>query len=236
MSDSRKLSQPSPSNQIQSFLEQVAKTPAIAPNAGKGRLLFALDATASREPTWQEARRLQADMFDVAASSGGLAIQLCYYRGLADFFATPWLTQSRDLKARMERVECLGGLTQIRRVLEHAVHEARRERVNAMVFIGDCVEEDADTLTHLAGQLGVLNTRVFLFQEGDDPTAERIFRQIAKLSGGAHCHFDAGSARQLGDLLGAVAAYAAGGQAALETYGRIRGGLALQLTHQIPKR
>lgn len=236
MSDFRKLSPPSPSSQIQSFLEQVAKTPAITPRAGTGRLLFALDATASREPTWREARRLQAGMFDVAASLGGLTIQLCHYQGLADFVTTPWLTQARDLQARMERVECLGGLTQIGRVLEHAVHEARRDGVNAVVFIGDCVEEDADTLSHLAGQLGVLDTRVFLFQEGEDPAAERIFRHIARLSGGAHCHFDAGSARQLGDLLGAVAVYAAGGRAALENHGRARGGLALALTHQISPR
>lgn len=236
MNDSRKLSIPSPSGQIQSFLEQIAKTPARVPSAGAGRLLFALDATASREPTWQEARRLQASMFDVAADAGGLAIQLCYYRGMADFFATPWLTQARDLKARMERVECLGGLTQIGRVLRHAVGEARRERVNAVVFVGDCVEEDADRLSQLAGQLGVLNTPVFLFQEGDDPAAGRVFRHLAKLSGGAHCHFDAGSARQLGDLLGAVAAYAAGGQDALEKFGRDRGGLALQLTHQVTRR
>jgi hypothetical protein len=236
MNDSRKPSTPSPSGQIQSFLEQVAKIPARALSAGPGRLLFALDATASREPTWQEARRLQSDMFEVAASAGGLAIQLCYYRGIADFFATPWLSQARELKARMDRVECQGGLTQIGRVLEHAVREARRDRVNAVVFVGDCVEEEADQLSQLAGQLAVLNTPIFLFQEGVDPEAGRVFRHIARLSGGAHCHFDAGSARQLSELLGAVAAYAAGGQAALEKFGRARGGLALQLTHQVTRR
>lgn len=233
MNDSRKTLQPSPAGAIQSFLEQVAKTPA---GTTGGRLIFALDATASREPTWREARRLQAEMFEVAAASGGLAIQLCHYRGLADFSVSPWLTEARDLKARMERVACLGGLTQIGRVLEHAIAEARRARVNAVVFIGDCVEEAADALSHLAGQLGVLDTRLFLFQEGDDPEAERVFRHLAQLSGGAHCRFDAGSARQLGDLLGAVAAYAAGGHAALERFGRDRGGLARQLTHQLTRR
>lgn len=233
MNDPRKTIQPSSAGAIQSFLEQVAKTPA---NAAGGRLIFALDATASREPTWREARRLQADMFEVAAATGGLAIQLCHYGGLADFAVSPWLTQARDLKARMKRVECLGGLTQIGRVLEHAVAEARRARVNAVVFVGDCVEEAADTLSHLAGQLGVLDTRLFLFQEGDDPEADRVFRHLARLSGGAHCRFDAGSARQLGDLLGAVAAYAAGGQVALEHFSRHRGGLAQQLTHQLTRR
>ena len=235
MSDSRKLSPPSPAGQIQSFLEQVAKTPVKAAS-GAGRLLFALDATASREPTWREAQRLQTQMFEVAAAAGGLTIQLCYYRGLADFSVSPWLTEPRALKARMANVECLGGLTQLGRVLDHAVRETRRARLNAVVFIGDCVEEDVDALSQLAGQLGVLGTPVFLFQEGHDPQAAQAFRHLAQLSGGAHCHFDAGSARQLADLLGAVAAYAAGGRAALERFGHDRGGLALQLTHQVSHR
>ena len=235
MTDNRKLTPSSPASQIQSFLEQVAKTP-VRVTPGGGRLLFALDATASREPAWREARRLHAEMFDAAAAAGGLAIQLCYFRGQTDFSTSPWLTQAAALKTRMERVECLGGLTQIGRVLEHAVRETRQSRIDAVVFIGDCVEENLDALSQLAGQLGVLDTRLFLFQEGDDPEAGRAFRHLARLSGGAHCHFDAGSARQLADLLGAVAAYAAGGRVALEKFGHDRGGLALQLTHQLTHR
>jgi hypothetical protein len=235
MSDSTKLTPAATSAEVQTFLRKLAATPQIKPAARKGRLIFALDATASREPTWQEARRIQADMFDAAAAAGGLEIQLCYVRGPMDFEATPWLTRAEDLRRRMAEVECLGGLTQIGRVLEHALAEARAGKVDALVLVGDCMEENPDYLCQLAGELGLLGVKAFLFQEGHDPEAELAFRQIAKLTQGAHCRFDAGSAQQLRDLLRAVAVYAAGGLKALEKLGRERGGAALQLTHQMRK-
>jgi hypothetical protein len=83
------------------------------------------------------------------------------------------------------------------------------------VFVGDCFEENLDQVGQIAGRLGLLGVRAFLFQEGVNADAERAFRQIARLTNGAHCRFDAGSPRQLRDLLGAVAAYAAGGPRAL---------------------
>lgn len=235
MSDSKKLSSPPASGEVQAFLRKLAQTPAVKPANHKGRLIFALDATASREPTWNEARRLHSEMFDVAASLGGLEIQLCYYRGLADFETSPWLTHAEDLRRHMAEVDCVGGLTQIGQVLEHTLKEARRSKVDALVFVGDCMEENIDTLCKQAGELGLLNVKAFLFQEGHDPAAELAYRQIARLTGGAHCRFDAGSAGQLRDLLGAVAAYAAGGLKALESFGRRRGGAALALTHQMKK-
>ncbi|MEY2680850.1 MAG: hypothetical protein RL661_1081 [Pseudomonadota bacterium] len=222
--------------QISSFLDKVARAPAMAASPSTGKLIFALDATASREPAWEQAHQLQSTMFDVASSLGGLSMQLCFFQGMANFFASPWLNDAKGLKAKMERVHCLGGLTQIGRVLEHALQEARRERIHAVIYIGDCVEENPDALSHLAGKLGVLNTPLFVFQEGHDPNAEMTFRQLAKLSGGAYGRFDAGSARQLADLLGAVAAFASGGYAAMLQFGRDRGGLAQQLTHQLPPR
>jgi hypothetical protein len=236
MAEIGKIPKSGASVQITSFLDKVARTPAKVPSGSSGKLIFALDATASREPTWEQAHQLQSTMFDVAASLGGLSMQLCFFQGMANFFASPWLNDAKGLKAKMERVHCLGGLTQIGRVLEHALQEARRERIHAVVYIGDCVEENPDALGHLAGKLGVLNTPLFVFQEGHDPNAEMTFRQLAKLSGGAYGRFDAGSGRQLADLLGAVAAFASGGYAAMLQFGRDRGGLAQQLTHQLPPR
>src|SRR5262245_16642685 len=69
---------------IDAFLGEVKRlTPATAAGQ-RGRLIFALDATMSRQPTWDTACRLQADMFREAASIGGLAVQLVYYRGPAE--------------------------------------------------------------------------------------------------------------------------------------------------------
>jgi hypothetical protein len=92
---------------------------------------------------------------------------------------------------------------------------------------------DVDEVGHAAGQLGLLGLPVFVFQEGDDRTASRLFPQIAKLTRGAYSKFDRNSPDQLRRLLGAVAAYAAGGREALLKYGKDKGGAAALLTHQL---
>ncbi len=72
-----------------------------------------------------------------------------------------------------------------------------------------------------------------VFQEGDAVVATRGFKQIAKLTNGAHCRFDLSSAKQLRDLLSAVAVYAAGGRKALENYSHKAGGDVRLLVQQV---
>ncbi len=136
---------------------------------------------------------------------------------------------------RMTSVFCLAGQTQIARVLRHATRETTTKRVNALVFVGDCMEEDIDELGQLAGELGLLGVPAFMFHEGGEPIARRAFEEIARLTGGACCSFDANSARQLRELLSAVAVYAAGGRRALEDYGRRAGGEAARLVRQLQR-
>lgn len=217
---------------VESFLRKVA-TLAPAAGDGRGRLVFALDATASREPTWRAASAIQEEMFLETSRLGGLEVQLVFYRGLAECKASRWLADADSLLAAMRRVECLGGRTQIGRVLAHARGETARRRVGALVFVGDSMEEDVDHLCHMAGELGVLGVPVFLFHEGEDERAAMAFAQIAKLSGGACCRFDSSSPAQLKALLGAVAAYAAGGRAALADYSKRAGGATLALVDQM---
>lgn len=218
--------------EVDAFLRKVAAAP-NAVRSGRGRLVFALDATASREATWRRAQAIQADMFQAAARVGTLDVQLVYYRGMGECRAGKWTADPDRLLAQLRSVECLGGETQIAKVLSHALAETARARVHAVVFVGDCMEEDVDELCAKAGQLGVLGVPLFLFHEGDDPAAARAFAQMARLSGGACCRFDAASADQLRDLLSAVAVFAAGGRAALMDYGRARGGAAALLTKQM---
>ena len=199
----------------------------------RGRLIFALDATASRQPTWDQACGIQGDMFRAADEMGGLEVQLCFYRGYGEFGVSPWYASSDDLVRRMTSVFCLGGLTQIGKVLRHALAEARKSKVHALVFIGDCVEEKPDRLCHLAGQLGILGVPAFLFYEGRDPKTIRVFRQLARLTRGAACPFDLGSSGQLRDLLSAVAVYATGGWPALERFSDGKQGPVKQLTSQL---
>ncbi|MGM0560120.1 MAG: VWA domain-containing protein [Pseudomonadota bacterium] len=220
------------SREVDDFLQKVRSMPAQGSGqaAGqRGRLIFSLDATASRQPTWDQAMDLQAEMFSQSGSLGGLDVQLAFYRGFGECKASRWHSEPGGLLKAMTAVQCLAGRTQIARLLRHARSENAKKKVSALVFIGDCVEEDVDELGHLAGELKLIGVPCFLFQEGQDPTATQAFAQIAKLSGGAHCRFDAGSARQLKDLLGAVAVYASGGMKALSDRSREQGGAARQL-------
>src|SRR3954447_6979137 len=205
---------PSAAQDIAAF---VAKSRAMSPLAAgaRGRLVFALDATMSRQPTWDMACALQADMFREAASIGSLDIRLVYYRGLNECRTTGWISDSAQLARLMSKIDCQGGNTQIGRVLSEARREAVASAVRAVVFVGDAMEEAVDDLCAKAGELGLLKVPVFMFQEGHDDVAERAFREIARLTGGAWCRFDPGAAAQLRELLRAVAAYAAGGRAAL---------------------
>src|SRR6195952_961470 len=195
----------------------VAKARAMSPHreGAKGRMVFALDATMSRQPTWDMACALQADMFREAASIGSLDIRLVYYRGLNECRATGWISDSAQLAKLMGKIDCQGGNTQIGKVLSEARREAVASAVRAVVFVGDAMEESVDELCAKAGELGLLKVPVFMFQEGDDAVAEGAFREIARLTGGAWCRFDPGAAAQLRELLRAVAAYAAGGREAL---------------------
>lgn len=208
------LTQPSASADIAAF---VAKAKAMAPHAsgGRGRLVFALDATMSRQPTWDMACTLQADMFREAASIGSLDIRLVYFRGLSECRATGWISDTAQLARLMGKISCQGGHTQIGKVLSETRREAVGSGVRALVFVGDAMEESVDELCARAGELGLLKVPVFMFQEGHDPVAEQAFREIARLTGGAWCRFDPGAATQLRELLRAVAAYAAGGREAL---------------------
>jgi hypothetical protein len=172
-------------------------------------------------------------MFEATAALGGLDVQLVFYRGFGECKASRWLTTAPELHRAMRAVSCIGGETQIERVLAHAISAAKSQKINALVFVGDAMEEGVDRLCHLAGELGLLGVPAFMFHEGGDAVAERAFRQIAKLTRGVYCRFDAGSARQLKELLGAVAVYAAGGRKALAHYGARTGGEALRLTHQL---
>lgn len=206
---------PSSRTDIDAFLARARSMTQSVAQGGRGRLIFALDATMSRQPTWDVAVKLQDDMFRGAAAVGGLDIQLVYYRGLGECRASPWISDGPRLSALMQRIDCQGGQTQIQKVLSHARKETQRTKVQALVFVGDAMEESLDAICASAGELGLLGVPAFVFQEGGDPVAAQGFKEIARLTHGAYCRFDEGAARELGELLRAVAVFAAGGMKAL---------------------
>jgi len=236
MSKDRSQQTPAPASsrpEIAEFIERVHALGPASASDKRGRLIFALDATMSRQPTWDSACALQADMFREAAKTGGLDIQLVYFRGLGECRASGWVAGADKLAGLMSAIDCRGGHTQIGKVLSHARQEYGKQRVQAMVFVGDAMEEKIDDLCTAAGELGLLGVPVFMFQEGDDPVAEQAYREIARLSRGAYCRFDTGAAHQLGELLRAVAAYAAGGIKALADLSARRSDGARKLLAQL---
>ena len=211
-------SEPTPSSrsEVEAFIRRARTLAPPGEHGVRGRLMFALDATMSRQPTWDTACRLQAEMFQEAGSVGGLDVQLVYYRGFNECRTSPWVSQTERLASLMSAIDCRGGHTQIRKVLAHARRETAKQRVQALVFIGDAMEESIDDLSASAGELGMLGVPALMFHEGRDAVTERAFREIARLTRGAYCRFDSGSAGVLADLLRAAAVYAAGGMRALE--------------------
>lgn len=229
----KKVSTQVGSKGVSDFLSKLDRTPVIRSSGGVGRLMFAMDATASREPTWDSACHIQSEMFKSTDELGGLEVQLVFFRGFGECKNSRWLSSSDHLVKCMTSVHCRGGRTQIGKVFNHAIGETKKRKVNALVYVGDAIEEDVDEVCHIAGQLGVLGVPIFIFQEGDEPSAVLAFKQFANLTGGAHCFFDASSANQLKELLAAVAVFAAGGLPALENYGKQAGAAVAQITSQV---
>lgn len=203
-------------SELAAFLTSARARPT---GAASGRLIFALDATMSRQPTWDLACDLQASMFDAAARVGGLEVRLAYFRGRDEARASRWVRDAGALNGLMAGIACHGGLTQIGRLLEDAAKAAANAPLAALVYVGDAMEEDIDRLCHLAGELALRGTRAFMFLEGHDPRAERAFREIARLTGGVFLPFDTRAAHELRALLAAIGTFAAGGRPALQAEG-----------------
>lgn len=203
----------SSSSEVSDFIARVK----AMPNAcRRGRLIFAMDATMSRQPTWDMALSIQAGMFDAVAAAGGLEVQLVFFRGANECKTSRWTSDAPGLARLMSGVDCRGGYTQIARVLKHVAQETAKQKVDAVIYVGDAAEEALDTLAGEAGPLALLGVPLFLFQEGDDAKARTAFQELARLTGGAYCRFGAGAAKDLAELLKAVASFAQGGRAALE--------------------
>jgi hypothetical protein len=219
---------PVPSNkkEVAAFFEKPE------PGQRRGRLAFIIDATGSRQPSWDLAMKLQGEMFAAAVKFGALDLQIVYFRGMAasdsgECQSSRWSCSERELINFMSRIDCRTGETQIQRALLRVEHEHRQRPIDACAYVGDCCEEEPSALYDVAQRLDV---PMFVFGENADPHATPIFQELARITGGAYAPFDSGSAAQLRELLRAVATYAAGGLAALKA---LRGEAATKLLTQM---
>ena len=178
----------------------------------RGRIAFVIDATASREHSWDTAAQLQAEMFAEAAKLGGLEMMVVYFRGADEVGASNWTGDARGLQGFMGRIRCEGGYTKYARAFERVRKEHQRQPINAVIVIGDMLEEEPNTLYDAVAGLGV---PFFCFLEGDDPKLQMAFEKVRDLTKGAFCAFNTGAIAQLRELLRAVATFAMGGLTAL---------------------
>jgi|SRR5262249_49910406 len=187
----------------------------------QGRIAFVIDATGSRERTWETASQLQAEMLSEAVKlgKGKLELAVIYFRGMDEVSASNWTSDARELQHFMGRIRCEGGYTKYQRAFQRVRQEHQKQPINAVVAIGDMLEEEPPTLYDAVVGLGV---PLFAFQEGNDFQQHDVlrlreaFQELVRLTKGAYHAFDAGSIAQLRELLQAVAHFAAGGLTALE--------------------
>ncbi len=157
-------------------------------------------------------------MFDAASETSELSLQLCYFRGIATFHASPWLATANGLRRELAEVYCEGGVTQLKRLLEHCLAQyPDSASLKAIIFVGDAVEEDTNVLNDLAVRCRLAKRPLYIFQEGSDAAASSTFASMAALSGGAHFALGDDSADQLRRLLQSVIRLATGGRKALES-------------------
>jgi hypothetical protein len=220
------------SPEVDAFLDAMASA---RPRGGEGRLAIVLDATMSRQSTWDAAMAIQSEMFVAAAARGGIEIELVFFRGFEECRASGWVRDAKTLTEKMTAVSCHAGRTQIGRALKHVLKRAEAGGVHAFVYVGDAFEENADLVCDVAGQLGLRGVKGFVFHEGGDPQAGLVFREIARLTGGSYHVFDLRAPHVLKGLLGAAAAYAAGGFTALTDYARTAGGAAGEVARALPR-
>ena len=188
-----------------------AEPPADAGTPPRPRLVFAVDATASREPAWAAARKVTDTL--VQALPGALDVALAVHGGARVHTFTPFTNNAATLRDRAAGVTCEAGMTRLLPILSTSL---RRQAVRVVVYIGDVFEESLPQARQIADSLGLRGTKLIVLHDTSaDPNARRdaeVFWDLAKRTGGCVLPFDASAPERLRDLLSAVAVYAVGGE------------------------
>lgn len=178
----------------------------------RARLLFAFDATASREWAWEGSKKVTDALFEVLP--GKLDVALAVHGGSRVHTYTRYFTEAGRLRDRAARIRCETGETRLLDILARVTQETPAAEV--VVYIGDAFEESKPKASRLADRLKAQGTRVIILQDGCDGETADVFANIAARSGGALLPFDLSSLERLRELLGAVAVLAVGGEKLLE--------------------
>jgi hypothetical protein len=187
-----------------------AEPPAETDTPTRPRLVFAVDATASREPAWAAARQVTDTL--VKALPGELDVALAVHGGSRVHTFTAFTSDAATLRDRAAGVVCQAGMTRLLPILSTSL---KRPAIRVVVYIGDVYEESVAQGRRLADAMGVHGTKLIVLHDTADPAARRdaeIFWDLAKRTGGCVLPFDASASGKLRDLLAALAVYAVGGE------------------------
>lgn len=187
-------------------------TAAIAPQL-RPRLVFAFDATASREPAWDTAREVTDALF--TALPGELDVALAVHGGGQVHTFTDFSPDVHLFRDQAASVRCQAGSTALVSLMEKVRMHAG---VKVLLYIGDCFEEVPSAALEQADALRLRGVRTILFHDAStgDPTARAVFEEIARRTGGVCLDFHDSNPADLRDILEAVAVLAYGGIKLLE--------------------
>lgn len=192
----------------------IPRPAATPPAPTRPRLIFGVDATASREPAWATARQVTDSLF--TALPGELDIALAVHGGSFLHTFTDFTANPATLRDRAAAITCRSGRTQLLPILSRALSNPG---VRVVLYIGDVFEESPARARRLADALGAQGTKLIVLHDTADWDARRdaeFFADLARRTGGCVLPFDATAVQRLRDLLAAVATYAVGGTDLLE--------------------
>jgi hypothetical protein len=187
-----------------------AEPPADTATPQRPRLIFAVDATASREPAWAAARQVTDAL--VKALPGALDVALAVHGGSRVHTFTPFTSNPNTLRDRAAGVSCIPGMTRLLPILSASL---KRPGVRVVIYIGDVLEESMPFGRQIADAMGAQGIKLIVLHDTADASARRdaeLFWDLAKRTGGCVLPFDASASGRLRDILSAVAVYAVGGE------------------------
>jgi voltage-gated potassium channel Kch len=188
---------------------------ALKPRARRPRLVFALDATASREPAWEAAKATTDALCQ--ALPGQLDVALAVHGGSRLRVFTEFVSEPGPLRDQAAGIQCEAGETRLLDIMERTRDAGD---VKVLVYIGDVFEESVEGAESLAAALRLRGTRIIILHDAANAlTVERsraVFERIAKITGGAVLPFDASAVDKLRAMLEAISTLAVGGMKLLE--------------------
>lgn len=181
---------------------------AAAVSERRPRLVFGIDATASREPAWEAAKKITDSLFTTLPGELDVALAV-HGGGVVSMFSafSSDVQRFRDLAAG---VSCRAGHTQLVPLMQRT---REHPDVKVFLYIGDCFEESEEEAYEAADALKARGIRAVMLHDASsgDMAARRVFEEIAKRTGGVCLDFYGGDRQAMKNIFEAVAVLAVGG-------------------------